>query len=211
MCQRNCSWNVLGRLIVAAVVGLVVAGSAYLCTYLDQRSWPQYRTREESTQRKLDSLHLEIERHRRTTGRLPTDLADLEGVHRYRHFGIDAAGRVVDLWDRPYHYRVEGDAFELFSLGADGQEGGIGRDADLYPTTAGRPPELPTLRQFTLDLPTKSLQRTCIAAGVGAALVCLLVTRSRRESGYLGRALATMVGFFLIAIAIASLQVPPPH
>jgi hypothetical protein len=211
MRERNRLLSVIGRLLVAAVVGLVVAGTAYLCTYFDQRSWPQYRTREESTQRKLDSLHLEIERHRRTTGRLPADLADLEGVHRYRHFAIDAAGRVVDLWDRPYHYRVEGDAFVLFSLGADGQEGGFGRDADLYPTTVGRPPELPTLRQFTLDLPTKALQRTCIAAGIGAALVCVLVTRSRRGTNYVGRVAATMVGFFLAAIAITSLQIPPPH
>ena len=211
MIQRCRVCNAVGRLVVAAAAGLIVAGAAYLCTYLDQRSWPQYRTREESTQRKLDSLNLEVERHRRTTGRLPADLAELEGVHRYRHFGIDAAGRVVDLWDRPYHYRVDGDAFELFSLGADGLEGGVGRDADLYPTTAGRPPELPTLRQFTLELPTRAIQRTCIAAGVAAALVCLLLTRSRRGADYLGRLIATMVGFFLAAIAVTSLQIPPPH
>jgi hypothetical protein len=211
MCQRSRICDAVGRLVVAAAAGSIVAGTAYLCTYLDQRGQSEYRTRELTTQDKLDSLQYEIEKYRRTTGRFPTDLAELEGVRFFRHYAVDHEGRVVDLWNRPYHYRVESDGFELFSLGADGQEGGVGRDADLYPTIAGRPLELPTLRQFTLDLPTRVLQRTCIAAGVGAALACLLVTRSRRGTNYLGRVAATMVGFFLVAIAVASLQIPPPH
>jgi general secretion pathway protein G len=43
-----------------------------------------------------------------------------------------------DPWGRPYLYRVpgpEGAPFAVLSLGADGQPGGSGRDADI--TSAG--------------------------------------------------------------------------
>lgn len=38
-----------------------------------------------------------------------------------------------DPWDKPYHYRSPGDHgdFDLYSLGADGQEGGEGENADV--------------------------------------------------------------------------------
>ncbi len=38
-----------------------------------------------------------------------------------------------DPWDRPYQYRAPGRAgpFEVFSYGADGQEGGDGENADI--------------------------------------------------------------------------------
>ena len=38
-----------------------------------------------------------------------------------------------DPWDRPYQYRAPGrqGPFDIFSLGADGQEGGDGENADL--------------------------------------------------------------------------------
>jgi hypothetical protein len=208
MSQRCRFCDVVYRLFVAAVGGLAVAGTAYLCAYFDQRGQFEYRVRELSTQRKLDSLQAEIERHRRTTGRLPTNLAELEAVKRYHQFTVDAEGRVTDMWDHPYQYQVEGEGFELYSLGSDGQPGGVGRDADLYPSSAGRPPELPTFRQFTFDLPTEGVQRTCIVAGVCAALVCLLVTRNRRGADLLARAAATVIVSFLIAIAITSLQIP---
>ena len=40
----------------------------------------------------------------------------------------------VDPWNRPYHYRIPGQRggdFDVFTYGADGQEGGEGIDADI--------------------------------------------------------------------------------
>jgi general secretion pathway protein G len=44
----------------------------------------------------------------------------------------------IDAWGRPLHYAFPGTrgAFDLFSLGADGKEGGEGEDEDLW----SRPP-----------------------------------------------------------------------
>jgi general secretion pathway protein G len=38
----------------------------------------------------------------------------------------------TDPWGSPYLYERDGDIFALFSLGADGQEGGEGLNADIH-------------------------------------------------------------------------------
>ena len=77
--------------------------------------------------------------------------------------------------------------------------------------SVGQPPEVPTLRQFTFELPTKGVQRTCILAGVCATLVCLLVTRSRRGAGLLSRMAVIVIGAIIIAVALSALQLPMSH
>jgi hypothetical protein len=193
------------------VGGLSVAGAAYVCVYFDQRNNFNHQDRQLYTLQKLDALEGAIKKHRHGTGQFPADLTEMPVVKFYHQFTVNAEGRVVDMWDHPYHYRVNGDGFELYSLGADGRPGGLGRDADLYPSSKGLPPELPTLRQFTFDLPTEGVQRICIAAGVCAALVCLLVTRSRRGAGLLSRMAVTVIGAIIIAVALSALQLPLSH
>jgi hypothetical protein len=203
--------DVVARLLAAGAVGLVVAGTAYICAYYDQRGHLNYRFLEWDTQHELDSLQEAIEKHRRATGHLPADLAELDEVKGQRRFRVDADGRVVDVWKHPYQYRVEGDGYTLYSFGWDGRPGGAGRDADIYPTSAGRPAELPTLRQFTFDLPTRGVQLTCFLAGVCAGLICLLPPRHRRRTAFLARVGATVVGAILTAVVISYLHIPTGH
>jgi type II secretion system (T2SS) protein G len=208
MSQRNRLVSLIWRLLAAATAGVVVAAAAYFCTFYDQRDLVGYRDQQIHTLQKLDTLEEAIILYHRATGQFPTDLADLPAAKFYHQFTINAEGKLVDVWDQPYLYRVEGDSFEIYSLGADGRPGGIGRDADLYPSSRGRPPELPTLRQFTFNLATRGIQQTCLVAGVCAALICAIVTRNHRGGAYLSRAAATIFAFFLIAIAAAALQMP---
>ena len=196
------------RLAIAAACGAVVAATAYLSTFYDQRNLFSYRDQQLHTLGKLNALEQAIQRYRSATGQFPTDLTDLPAVKFYRQFSVNAKGQLVDVWDHPFQYRIDGDSFELYSLGADGLPGGVGRGADLYPRSAGRTPDVPTLRQFTFELPTQEIQRTCIVTGACAALLCLLVTRKRRGAAFLGRAIAITIAFFLIAIAATSLQAP---
>jgi len=43
---------------------------------------------------------------------------------------------LIDPWDRPFLYKYPGDhsevPFDLYSLGADGKEGGVKEDADVF-------------------------------------------------------------------------------
>ncbi|MFO0894752.1 MAG: type II secretion system protein GspG [Phycisphaerales bacterium] len=75
-----------------------------------------------------------IERHRKRRGGEPP--ADLEAMAADAHLTdsrLEGSARAasVDAWGRPLRYRPEKQGFELKSLGADGQPGGDGEDADL--------------------------------------------------------------------------------
>ena len=70
------------------------------------------------------------------TGRLPETLEELvsaSGVEGWRGPYLDEAPR--DPWGNPYKYLKPGfggRAFEVYSLGADGSEGGDGENADVF-------------------------------------------------------------------------------
>ena len=60
--------------------------------------------------------------------------ADLRNVVRYRPGGYLRRGVPLDPWGNPYQYRFpseRGGVFDLYSMGADGQPGGEGLDADI--------------------------------------------------------------------------------
>ena len=44
---------------------------------------------------------------------------------------IEGSQAPSDPWARPYHYLTNGKTIEVFTLGADGREGGDGADADI--------------------------------------------------------------------------------
>jgi hypothetical protein len=200
--------EVAGRLLAAAAVGLAAASTAYLCAYSNMRDHSNYRL-DDYVQHELNMLEEAVEKHRRTTGRLPASLTELEGV-KDRH-RLNGAGQVIDMWEHPFQYRVEGETFTLYSLGREGRSGGEGLDADIYPSSAGRPIESPTLRQFTFDLPTRGVQLTSLLAGVCAGLVCLRSSRNRRGVGWLALVVATALGAVLIAVVLSFLHIPTGH
>jgi general secretion pathway protein G len=197
------------RFLDAAAVGAAVAATAYLCAFYLMGSQPNYRGGEIHARFKLGRMEEAIKGHREATGRLPATLAEL-GVMADPDF-IDVEGRVLDPWRHPYQYRVDGDAFTLYSFGPDGLPGGEGIDADVYPKSTGRVLQRPTLRQFTYSLGTEGVQWTCFAAGVCAALACLLPPRNRRAVGFLSRVIPTAIGAVLIAVVISLLHLPTGH
>ena len=199
------------RLLAALSAGVAIAGTAFIGAYCEMGGAPNYRRGEWFTRHELDDLREAVERHRQATGRLPANLADLKevkGRDRYKHH---ADGGPLDAWDRPHQYRVDGDGFALFSFGRDGLRDGVGLDADIYPTLAGRPQEMPTLRQFAFELPTDGIRFTCIMAGVCGGLICLIQSRRRGGFELLAFAGATMVGAVLVAVFISFLHIPSGH
>jgi general secretion pathway protein G len=64
---------------------------------------------------------------------LLTPPAGLAQPERYRQGGY-IKKLPDDPWGKPYHYEAPGKkgAFDIFSLGADGQSGGNGDNADIY-------------------------------------------------------------------------------
>ncbi len=86
---------------------------------------------------KTDSARIQIERlssvidlYRLEEGRFPSEG---EGLDVLVGGPLRKADALVDPWGRPYIYRYPGEHgdYDLYSLGADGQEGGDGEDQDL--------------------------------------------------------------------------------
>ena len=88
----------------------------------------------------ISTLEQAIETYRLDNLDFPTDLqalvaapAGLANPDRYRQGGY-IRRLPEDPWGNPYGYRrpsAHGGQFDVFSLGADGKEGGEGNDADL--------------------------------------------------------------------------------
>ncbi len=89
-----------------------------------------------SALRDIKTLEGQVTLFRFQHSSLPEELVDLavepNNVKNFKPFVEKAA--LKDPWDNPYQYRAPGDSgrdFEIWSLGADGKEGGEGDAADI--------------------------------------------------------------------------------
>jgi hypothetical protein len=188
--------DLLLRLLAALAVGLAIASTAYLCAFYELRWSFWHASLEGYAWSKVRLAAREIEEYRKEKGRLPANLEELR------------KGGWNDVWDRPLHYEVEGDSYKLYSYGRDGVPGGEGPDADIF---ADRPPEAPTIYQFTSEMPSEGVQCSCILAGVCTGLVCLLQSRKQGRAVFFGRLIVTAIGAVLAAIAISIVHIPSGH
>jgi len=87
-----------------------------LLTPLQQLAWSQ-----------MEQIIVLLEKFKKSKGRYPTTDEGLSALHTYGTMSE------VDPWERPWEYRSPGKVteFELWTYGADGEEGGEGEDADI--------------------------------------------------------------------------------
>lgn len=80
--------------------------------------------------RRLDSS---LQEFRTLEGRFPEKLEALVAYELESGAQLIGRSHIIDPWGRPFFYRrsEDGDAFLLFTLGADGRIGGEGQSADL--------------------------------------------------------------------------------
>ncbi|MEM1026582.1 MAG: type II secretion system major pseudopilin GspG [Planctomycetota bacterium] len=93
------------------------------------------RARITTTQAEISTLQSGLEDFNTVYGRYPTNQEGLEVLLNPTEKLPEPilTGDLLDAWDRPYLYNQPGSrsAYEIISLGADGQIGGEGRDADI--------------------------------------------------------------------------------
>jgi general secretion pathway protein G len=86
-------------------------------------------------QQKLAVIEQAIDKFYYESGRFPRELRELvdkpADVPDEKWDPSLKAKDLQDPWGRPYQYRDPGTKYQLLSLGADGQEGGSGEDADI--------------------------------------------------------------------------------
>lgn len=132
--DRQGGFTLVEMLVVISIIGLIMAlvGPRVL-NYLSDSRVKSAKIQIQSFAAAIDLFYLD-------TGRYPTSAEGLEALVRPVS-GIGAwngpylkGGKVpTDPWGNVYVYRVPGErsAYEIRSLGSDGQEGGSGVAADL--------------------------------------------------------------------------------
>lgn len=117
--------------MVLAIIGLIAAIAA-----------PQVfkslgGAKSDSAKVQIEALSTGIDLYRLEVGKLPRDLESLvdrpSGEERWNGPYLRKAAVPRDPWGNPFRYKAPGDHgdFDLYSLGADGAEGGDGENRDI--------------------------------------------------------------------------------
>ena len=132
--QRQRGFTLIELLVVLVILGLLmsVVGPRVM-KYVGGAKTDTARMQIEELAGALDMYHLEV-------GRYPTQDAGLQalieqpaGEKRWKGPYLRKAKVPSDPWGHDYVYRFPGQhgAFDIYSLGADGQIGGEGEDAEI--------------------------------------------------------------------------------
>ena len=132
--QRQRGFTLIELLVVLVILGLLmsVVGPRVM-KYVGGAKTDTARMQIEELAGALDMYHLEV-------GRYPTQDAGLQalieqpaGEKRWKGPYLRKAKVPSDPWGNDYVYRFPGQhgAFDIYSLGADGQIGGEGEDAEI--------------------------------------------------------------------------------
>jgi len=129
--RRDRGFTLLEILVVLAIIGLIAAIAA-----------PQVfkslgGAKSDSARVQIESLSTAIDLYRLEVGKLPPDLDALiekpSGEDRWNGPYLRKTSVPKDPWGNPFQYRAPGEHsdFDLYSLGADGAEGGEGESRDV--------------------------------------------------------------------------------
>lgn len=137
MRNRMSGFTLLEMIVVLVIIGLIMGlvGPA-LFGQADKAKVQTAETQVKMLKGALETMRLDLSRYPTTEeGLALLNSAPSDGAAAVRWRGPYLDEAVPnDPWDRPYVYRGERSAtqgFTLYSLGADGQPGGEGLDADV--------------------------------------------------------------------------------
>jgi len=139
--QVRCGFTMVELMAVLIILGLLAA--VVVQNFVGQTD----KARVVTTKANLKLLHNSVTQFKMDTGRYPTEDEGLKSlieqptdVENWPPGGyLETTDIPADGWGREFIYQLgpEGDKpFVVISLGADGEEGGEGYDADLYSTDA---------------------------------------------------------------------------
>ena len=132
--------ELMAMLIIIGLLGTLVATK--VVSKIDQARVTTTKTNLKELHRLITSFYMDL-------GRYPTEDEGLDAlieapmdidIERYPEGGyLETTDLPLDAWKNEFIYELypeSGQPFVIISYGADGQEGGEGKEADLYSTDA---------------------------------------------------------------------------
>lgn len=131
--RRSAGFTLLELLVVLAILGLLaVVATPQVLKYLGSAKHETAKVQVQNLGTALDLYRFEVGRYPTTQEGLTALVAAPPGTARWSGPYVKTRDSLTDPWGRPYGYRSPGQhgAYDLFSLGADGQPGGEGENRD---------------------------------------------------------------------------------
>ncbi len=205
------------RLLVSAVVGMAMAGTAYLCAWCTIGA-AFGQGGHLAAQIFLRTIRTGVEAYKKEHGRYPEKLADLK-TDLLDQLRPPDSGDILDPWNNPYQYTVDGNSYTLRSFGRDGKRGGEGLDQDTDVRDLPRnnqgyvPLPAPTLWQFTFDCKTGGVMVACALGGVCAFIAGFVAWKPLRASPVRSAILLsmTLAACLVTAVFMSLLHIPSGH
>ena len=130
----SAGFTLVELLVVLAILGLIATIAVpQTIGYLG-------RAKSNTAGIQIDNLGAALDLYRLDVGRYPSDSEGLGAlvnqpgeVRNWAGPYIKKESSLLDPWDQPYQYRFPGQngEYDLFTLGADGQDGGEGENLDV--------------------------------------------------------------------------------
>jgi general secretion pathway protein G len=127
-------FTLLELLVVLVILGLLAAvGGPQVMKYVSSAKSDTAKLQVEELSAALDMYKLEVGRHPNTQEGLQALVEAPAGASNWNGPYLKKKTVPKDPWGTDYHYAAPGQhgAFDLYSLGADGREGGEGEDKDI--------------------------------------------------------------------------------
>lgn len=121
-------------LVVLVILGLIVAFAApQVIKYVGGAKTDSAKIQVERLSSVLDLYRLDVGRYPSQDQGLDALVEEPADSERWNGPYLKKADSLNDPWGRPYLYRHPGEhgEYDLYTLGADGQEGGEGEDQDV--------------------------------------------------------------------------------
>jgi general secretion pathway protein G len=132
--QGEQGFTLVEMLVVIAIIGLIMGliGPRVL-NYLSESKVKAAKIQMQSFSSALDLFNLDAGRYPSTAEGLTALVRRTPGVAAWNGPYLKGGNVPNDPWNNPYTYRAPGEhgAYDIVSLGSDGQEGGSGIAADI--------------------------------------------------------------------------------